>query len=120
MEVVKIIIILMSKLVYLVMLLVMVVLVLEMVNVKFVAHQELNIFYMGHLKNVLNKLAEIKKTSLHLLQENYFVMLDLLLLEQMLMVVKHVRFKKDIFVQQKIGEQILMVHNVSLVLTLIV
>jgi hypothetical protein len=36
------------------------------------------------------------------------------------MLVNHVKFKKDIIVQQKIGEQILMAHNVSLVLTLIV
>ena len=36
------------------------------------------------------------------------------------MLVKHVRFKKDFIVQQKIGELIFLVLNVSLVLTLTV
>jgi hypothetical protein len=98
----------------------MVVQQLEMVIVKLVVLQELNIFYTYHLKNVLNKLAETKKTSLHLLQENYFVMSDLVLLEMMPMLVKHVKLIKDIIVHLKIWVLVLMAHNVLLVLTLFV
>ena len=64
-----------------VMFLVMVVLVLEMLIVKPVVLQELNIFYMYLLANVLSKRVVTVKTSLHLLLANYFVMLDQLLLE---------------------------------------
>jgi hypothetical protein len=64
------------------MFLVLVVLELEMLNVVLVILQEQkNIFYTQHLTNVLYKSVETMKTSLHLLLVNYFVMLDLVLLE---------------------------------------
>ena len=63
------------------MFLVMVVLVLEMLYVKFVVLQELNILNTYLLADVLYKRVVTMKTSLHLLVVNYFVMSDQVLQE---------------------------------------
>ena len=84
-----------------VMFLVMVVLVLEMLIVKSVVLLQLNIFYMDHLADVLNKLVVTMRTSLPLSQEKYFVMSDQVQQEYRQMPVKIVKFKKDISVLLK-------------------
>ena len=62
--------------------LVLVVPELEMVIVKPVVHQEQKlIFYTQPQENVLYKSVVTVKISLHQLQVNYFVMLDLVQLE---------------------------------------